>query len=122
MVFECPVLALDRGRREVENGFLVLKMPSGNTGCIGEGKLRMLSRPKEPKLDVALWLRKAMVAWLHASRWDLSSMSAFVRKLILLERDIPGPFWGWICGLCLVRTMLCEHERNKLTSLSWDSA
>lgn len=36
----------------------------------------MLSRPKEPKVDVALWLRKAMVAWLHASRWDLPSMSA----------------------------------------------
>lgn len=93
MVFEFPVLALDRGRREVESGFLVLAMPSGNTGCIGDGKLRMLSRPKEPTVDIPLWLRKAMVTWLHASRWDLPSMSAFVRKLIMLEGDIPGPFW-----------------------------
>lgn len=93
LVFEFPVLALDTGRREVESGFLVLEMPSGNTGCIGEGKLRMLSRSKEPKVDIPLWLRKAMVTWLYASRWDLPSMSAFVRKLIMLERDIPGPFW-----------------------------
>jgi hypothetical protein len=92
LVLEFPVLALDTGRKEGESGFFVLEMPPGNIVSIGEEKLTMLHRPKEPYLCGS-----------GRPRWrgftlpggTFPSMCVFVRKHIKLERDMPAPFFFW---------------------------
>lgn len=86
---EFPVLELDTGRREGESGFFVLEMPPGNIVCIGEEKLMMLHKPKEPKLCGS---GRPRGCGLTLSGGTFPSMCVFVRKLIKLERDMPGPF------------------------------
>lgn len=69
--FQFAVLALVTGRRGIESGFFALEMAPGNIGCIGDQELKTLQRPKEPEVDIPVWLRKAMVAWTHTPWWDL---------------------------------------------------